>query len=79
MVDVGVGEDHGVDLGGIEPEGLVDLVGFLAAALEHAAIEKNAGIVEFEEVLGTGDLVGAAEEMPLHAGSFAGKHRLRFT
>ena len=24
---------HGVDLGGIEPEGLVDLVGFFAAAL----------------------------------------------
>ena len=79
VVDVSVGEDHGVDLGGIEPEGLVDLVGFLAAALKHAAIEENAGIVEFKEVFGAGDLVRAAEKMPLHAGPFAGEIRLRFT
>jgi hypothetical protein len=76
---VGVREDHRVDVGGGESEGPVDFVGFLAAALEEAAVEEDVGIVEFEEVLGSGDLVGAAEEMPLHAGSFAGKNRWRFT
>ena len=79
VVDVGVREDHRIDVGGGEAEGLVDLVGFLAAALEEAAVEEDMGVVEFEEMLGSGDLVGAAEEMPLHAGSFRWKIKWRFT
>ena len=79
VVDVGVGEHHGIHRGGIEAEGLVDGFGFLAAALEQAAIEEDARGAEFQEVFGAGDGVGAAEKMPLHAGSGDGRCGLRIT
>ena len=42
VVDVGVGEDHGVDARGIEGEVTVAVVCFVAAALVEATIQKNA-------------------------------------
>ena len=72
VVDMGVGQDHGIHGDGIESEGAVDFVGVLAAALEESAIEQDPRAIDFQEVFGAGHRVGAAEEMPLHAGPFAG-------
>ena len=41
------------------------------AALEEAAIEKDARLVGYEKMFGAGDLVCAAEKMPLHGEFFS--------
>ena len=67
MVDVGVGEDHDVDLARVEVgEAAVDLVALLAVALVEAAIQQDPGAVDFEQVLGTGGGAGGTAEFQFH-------------
>ena len=67
VVDVGVGEDHDVDFAGVEVrEAAVDLVAFLAVSLIEAAVEEDAGAVDFEQVLGSGGGAGGTAEFEFH-------------
>jgi len=68
VVDVGVAEDDGVELGGFEGEVLVDVVGFFAVALVESAVEEDAFAVDFDEVAGSGGGAGGAVEGDVHAG-----------
>ena len=62
VVDVGVGEDDGVDGGGLDGEGVPVLEAVFLGALEEAAIDEDAAAAGFEEVAGAGDGAGGAEE-----------------
>lgn len=42
MIDVGVGEDDGIDRGGFKGKGTVALVGLRPPSLKEPAIQKNA-------------------------------------
>jgi len=66
VVDVGVGEDNGVDFGGGEGEVFIALGGFRAAALIHAAIEEEAPDAGLNLVHGAGDGARGAAESDLH-------------
>src|SRR5690606_13901406 len=67
VVDVGVGKDDDVDFLRVEMgEAAVHLVALLAAALEQAAIEQDAGAVDFEQVLGTGGGARGTAEFHSH-------------
>ncbi|MNZ82442.1 hypothetical protein D3C78_1011400 [compost metagenome] len=63
MVDVGMGDHHGIQLQGIEGEGLA-VVGFVfAAALTHAALKQDAcAVTGLDQVAGAGDLLDGAEK-----------------
>ena len=62
-----MGQEHHVDRLGIEAEGLGIVLGKLAAALEHAAIDQDAFARRFDQVAGTGDGAVGAVERNLHA------------
>jgi hypothetical protein len=66
VIDVGVGQDHAVDLCGIEGKVEVALVGLRPMPLEETAIEENALAVDLKEVLRTGGGLGGAAEGDLH-------------
>ena len=68
MVDVRVGQHHGINAVGVEAESTVDQFRFLAATLEQATIEEDARIIEIKEMLRASDGVGTAEKVPFHAG-----------
>jgi len=55
VIDVGVGQDDLVDRAGVVRRLAVALKGFLALALEQAAVQQDAVAVDFEEVLRAGD------------------------
>ena len=63
MVDVGVGQHHGVERAGVNGEVAVERVGLRALALEEARVEQDAGARGLQQVHGAGDLAagGAVE------------------
>ena len=62
MVERGMGEQHRVDLFGVETEGRGVVLGDLARALEHAAIEEDFSPAAIDEMARAGDLVSGAVE-----------------
>ena len=66
MVEMRVGQQDGVELVRVEREGHAVADRFVRAALEHPAVDEDAGLGGLEEVLGAGDGRGAAEEVDLH-------------
>ena len=66
VVDVRVGKDHGIETADVEREAAVDLARLLAAALEQPAVAQDPRAVDFEEMLGAGHRVHAAEKMDFH-------------
>lgn len=66
MIDVGVGEEDSVDLGGGEGEMFVAIGGFGAAALIHATVEDEAAATGLNFVQGAGDSTRGPAEGNLH-------------
>ena len=66
VVDVGVGEDHGGEVGRVEGEMFVAVVGFLAVPLVKPAVEQDALAIDLDEVLGAGGGAGGAVEGDFH-------------
>ena len=58
VVDVGVAQDHRVDLRGVEGEGRAVALVRRRAALDHAAVEQQAAAAHDEDVAAAGDLTG---------------------
>ena len=59
VVEVGVGQQDGVDLGRVEGERDPVADRLVGAALEHAAVDQDAGPLGHEQVLGAGHGRGA--------------------
>jgi len=68
MVDVSVGQDHGVQVGDAEGEMAVALPGFRPATLEEPTIQQEAMAVDGQEVHRAGNGACRAEELDLHSG-----------
>jgi hypothetical protein len=68
VVDVGVGEDDGVDVGGVKGEVAVTLEALLALALGEAAVKQELAAADFQQVHGAGDGAGGAEKVNFHPG-----------
>jgi len=62
VVDVRVREHQRVDVAAGDRQVAVLLVGDLARALDHAAVEQDLVLADFEQVLGAGDVARGAEE-----------------
>ncbi len=69
MVDVRVREHHRRDGPGVERELLVALERLPPLALVEAAVEQHGGVLGAQEVHRSGDGLGCAEELDLHAAS----------
>jgi hypothetical protein len=67
-----MGEDYGIDRGGIEEEMTVPVVRLGAVSLVEAAIEEDAGAVDVDEMLGPRGRLGRAAKGDLHGGVVAG-------
>ena len=67
VIDVGVREDHRIDIRRLEAEAAVALVGLGARALVQPAVEQDGVPVDLEQVLGAGDSLGGAVEVDFHA------------
>jgi hypothetical protein len=67
MVEMGVSQDDGIQRTRVV--GLRDAVSddLVWTPLEHAAVDEQLGSIGEEEVLGTGDGIGSAEEVDFHA------------
>ena len=62
VIQMGMGQQHEIDGGGIKAERLGIFLGQLASALVEATIDQNPAAGAFNEVAGTGDAaVGAVE------------------
>lgn len=72
MVDVGMGEDDGVDL--IDRAGKPDvlLARLAPMALKQPTVEEDGLTTDTENVTGTGDLTSSAGEFDLHDVALAG-------
>ena len=66
VIQVGVGDQHGVQGGGVVVERDPVPDGFVRRALEHAAIDEDAGPPGDQEILGAGDGLGATKEVEVH-------------
>ena len=66
VVEMGVGEEHGVEVRRVvgERDAIADRL--IGASLEEAAIDEHPGAVGDEEELGAGHGGGSAEEVDLH-------------
>lgn len=63
VIEVGVGNDHGIQAARIEGKSTVVLIFLLAASLVHAAFEQHPGtLAAFHEVAGACDLLNRADE-----------------
>lgn len=60
MIEMGMGQQQGIDRGGIKTEGFGIGLLLLAATLEQAAINQDATLVAGDQVTGSGHLLGAA-------------------
>ncbi len=67
MVEVGVGQHDGVELGRLERERDPVPDGLVGRALEHAAIDQHPGLIGREQELRAGDGGRAPEKVDLHA------------
>ncbi len=66
MVEVGMGQEHGVEVGCIEGERDPVADRFVRAALEHPAVDEDPGPLGDEQELRAGDGRRATEEVDLH-------------
>ena len=68
VVDVRVGQQHEIELAHVEADvERREVFGpRLGAALEHAAIDEKAGLAGVDEIAGTGNFAGRAEESNTH-------------
>ena len=66
MIDVGVRENRGVDLPGVEWEAGIALAGLFPVALIQAAIENAASAVDAEFMHGAGDGLYGSPKGELH-------------
>ncbi len=66
VVEVGVGQQHRVELGRVERERDPVADRFVRAALEHAAVDQDPGPLGDEQELRARDRGGAAEELDVH-------------
>ena len=66
VVEVGVGEDDGIEGLGVDPERHAVAHRLVAAALEHAAVDEDAGLARVHEVARTRHGPRPAEEGELH-------------
>ena len=67
VVEVGVGQQDGVERRRVEIEGNSVANRLVGAALEHPAVDEDPGLPRDEQVLRPGDGGGATEEVDLHA------------
>ena len=63
MVDMGVGDEHGVDVASQEGQRLV--IHFIPALLQ-SAVHQDALAVDIQAVAAAGDTLGCAEKAELH-------------
>ncbi|MNR23952.1 hypothetical protein D3C85_1410050 [compost metagenome] len=68
VVDVGMGQHHGVELGRIERQWIPVAQAQGLVSLEQATVDHDLVTAGIEQVLGAGDRIGRAEELQLHAG-----------
>ena len=66
MIHVGVREDTGIDRFGIERQLAVALIGDVAFALKHAAVQQQPLAVDGEQMHRAGDGAGRTPELNLH-------------
>ena len=69
MIDVGVAQNDGVESIDSERKGLAVALVALAAALDHAAVQKHGPIPGLDPVTRSGDFPGGAVEGNSHADS----------
>ena len=67
MINMRVGEKHGMDLGGIAGKGTVIEARFRFGTLEHAAIDHHVSLFGFNHIRGSGDGSGSPVEVKLNA------------
>ena len=65
MIDVGMSEQHRREGSRLEGKGTVVQLSLGLGALEHAAIDEQAGLLRFQQVAGAGD--GARRAVELEA------------
>lgn len=77
VVQVGMGQHHGVDLVRRDGQALPIAQAQLLVALEQAAIDQQALAVVTHQILGAGDGAGAAQEsdVDVHVSRLPGDHR----
>ena len=66
VVEVGVGQHDRVEVAGLEPERDPVADRLVGAALEHPAVDEDAGALGGQQELGAGDGRGATEELDVH-------------
>jgi hypothetical protein len=69
MIQVRVGENDRVDIGGLERERLLIMALVLPAALEKSALDQDAMPVDVNEKARAGDLPGCSIELDTHKNS----------
>ena len=77
MVEMRVGQQDGVELVRVERERDAVADRFVRAALEHPAVDEDAGLRGLEQVLRAGDGRGATEEVDLHGRMVTARGGLR--
>ena len=75
VVQMGVGEDDGVDVGRWHWQGRPVAQAQRLVALEQAAIDQQALAAVGHQIFGAGDRVGRTEKLELHGPNLAMAHR----
>lgn len=60
MVDVGVGKHNGVDAARLQGKTAISLASLSTTSLKESTIEQDGLATDFQNVHGTGDLLGGA-------------------
>ena len=74
MIDVGMAQHHGVDVGGLERERQAVARRRVGTALDHAAVQQQLAAARTHDVAGTGHFARGAEKLQLHAGHTLTSH-----
>ena len=74
MIDVGMGEDYGIELFDRKRQPPVFFRRLLSSALKHSAIERDSAAVHAQEVAGARDFAGRAYESQLHFSFLLARH-----
>lgn len=75
MVDVGVGENHGVEIGNRHRKRAILLGGLLPLSLKHPAIQSHGVPIDVQQVARPGDFPGGTDEGDLQTASLLLPHR----
>jgi len=70
VVDVGVAQNHGIDVLRIYRKLAILLSGFVTSSLEQPAVKENAVAVDFDEMLAAGNAFRGAKRCYAHGFSF---------